>query len=122
MADNCNHIGVDGEELARAYLVTKGYKIHELNWRFRKYEIDIIAQEGETVVFVEVKTRKNNAYGEPEVFVTKKKQKFLVAAAYQYLEEKQIVRASRFDIIAIINEKHGPVVNHLADAFYPSIK
>jgi putative endonuclease len=122
MQNNSQKLGDDGEMIARAYLIREGYEIIETNWRYRKYEIDIISKKGQTMVFVEVKTRKNNTFGEPEVFVTKKKQNFLIAAANEYLIQKQIDLNSRFDVIAIVSQNNNQVVNHLQDAFYPVAK
>ncbi len=57
--------GVNGELIAKSYLEKNGYLILERNWRYKKYEIDIIAQKPNLIVFVEVKTRKNDTFGEP---------------------------------------------------------
>jgi len=122
MQNNSQKLGGEGEMIARDYLIREGYEIIETNWRYRKYEIDIISKKGQTMVFVEVKTRKNNTFGEPEVFVTKKKQNFLIAAANEYLIQKQIDLESRFDVIAIVSQNNNQVVNHLQDAFYPVAK
>jgi len=108
--------------MARHYLVSKGYSILDVNWRFAKYELDIVAQTGETIVFVEVKTRKNNIFAEPEISVTRKKQGFLIAAANQYLLQKDIDLEARFDIIAIQSNNNKQSVNHLEGAFYPLAK
>ena len=61
-----NELGKWGEDLATAYLEQKGYTIVERDWKSGRRDIDIIAIDGNTVVFVEVKTRKNNVFGEPE--------------------------------------------------------
>jgi putative endonuclease len=114
--------GLSGEKLAREYLLEKGYEILEQNWRFRKYEVDIISKKGQTIVFVEVKTRKSGTFGEPEVFVTRQKQNFLIAAANQYIIQNNIDLESRFDIIAILQFNNNHSVKHLEDAFYPGIK
>ncbi|PBQ32089.1 YraN family protein [Sphingobacteriaceae bacterium] len=114
--------GREGEILARNYLLKQGYDVLELNWRYKKLEIDIIAKKEETIVFVEVKTRKNNTFGEPELFVTKQKQNFIISAANQYLVEKNIDLESRFDIIAVIQLNNNKTVKHLEGAFYPLIK
>jgi putative endonuclease len=111
-----------GEEVARAYLVQQGHEILETNWRFRKLEVDIITKKGQCIVFIEVKTRKNNTFGEPEVFVTRKKQNFLIAAANEYILKNQIAYEARFDIIAIVSHHNNQTVKHLEDAFYPEAK
>ncbi len=118
--NNSHKIGEEGENLAKKYLNDNGYKILETNWRFRKYEIDIIAQINDTIVFVEVKARKDNTFGEPEIFVDKKKQNFMIASAQHYMQENKLDLEARFDIIAIVN--NNTTVKHLEEAFYPSIK
>lgn len=122
MQNNSQKLGIEGEMLARDYLLKQGYGILELNWRYKKYEIDIIAKKDQSLVFVEVKTRKNNTFGEPELFVTKQKQKFLIAAASQYIIQNNIELESRFDIIAILQLNNNHTVKHLEAAFYPLIK
>ena len=119
MENNSKQTGKDGEEAARNFLLEKGHEILETNWRFRKYEVDIIAKSGQTIVFVEVKTRKSNTFGEPELFVTRQKQGFLIAAANQYIIENNIELESRFDIIAVIQFNNNHTVKHLEGAFYP---
>jgi putative endonuclease len=122
MQNNSQKQGIEGEMLARNYLLKQGYNILELNWRYKKYEIDIIAKKDQSIVFVEVKTRKNNTFGEPELFVTKQKQNFLIAAASQYIIQNNIELESRFDIIAILQLNNNHTVKHLEAAFYPLIK
>lgn len=122
MQNYSQKLGSEGEELARKHLLKEGHIILATNWRYKKYEIDIISKKGQTIVFSEVKTRKNNTFGEPEVFVTKKKQNFLIAAANEYIIQNNIDLESRFDIIAIISLNNNQVVKHLEDAFYPVVK
>ena len=122
MQNNSQKQGQEGENRARTYLLDRGYEILELNWRYKKYEVDIIAKKDECVVFVEVKTRKSNTFGEPEIFVTKQKQNFLIAAANQYIVQNNIELEARFDIIAIIQLNNNHTVKHLEAAFYPLLK
>jgi putative endonuclease len=122
MMNNSQKQGQEGEVLAQNYLLNEGYEILERNWRYKKYEIDIIAKKGETMVFVEVKTRKNSTFGQPELFVTRQKQGFVIAAANQYLKDNNINLESRFDIIAIIQLNNSRTVKHLEAAYYPLIK
>jgi putative endonuclease len=122
MQNNSQKAGKDGEALARKHLLRLGYKILESNWRFKKLEVDLIAEIADTIVFVEVKTRKSNIFGEPEVFVTRKKQNFLIAAAHQYLTENNISLESRFDIISVLLHQDDQIVKHLEGAFYPTVK
>jgi putative endonuclease len=111
-----------GEELAVEFLREKGYTILEQNWTFLKLELDIIAQMGDTLVFVEVKTRSNEEHGDPEDSVTLKKQRFLIKAANYYIQEKDLHHESRFDIVTVLKENNKVIIKHLADAFYPIAK
>ena len=107
--------GENGEILAQEFLKTKGYSILFTNWRHKHSEIDIIAQDGKVAVFVEVKTRNNAAFGNPEDFVDKNKMKKMHQAADAYIEQFDWQGELRFDIIAI--EKNN-VITHFEDAFY----
>ena len=115
-----NETGKEGEKLALQYLVKKGYKIHEVNWRYNYKEIDIIAQQGNQMVFVEVKTRATTAFELPQEAVTKKKMKNLVYAADVYLQIKNVVLESRFDIVAVLAGDTYKVLEHIEDAFKPN--
>ncbi len=122
MRKNSKEIGDRGEKQAKAHLLENGYVILETNWRHKKYELDIIAKINNTIVFIEVKTRKNNTFGEPELSVIKKKQQFLISAAQQYVIQNNIEEEFRFDIISITNNSQNKSIHHLESAFYPSIK
>ena len=97
-----NDFGKLGEELAVNYLIGKGYEILERNWHNIHKEVDIIAKDGQFLVFVEVKTRRSNEYGEPDLAVTKRKQRMLIAAANAYITRNKLDVETRFDIISII--------------------
>lgn len=114
--------GSAGEQLAISHLLKNGYTILEKNWRFKHLEIDIIASINNTLVIIEVKLRANDNYGKPEDFVTKSKQKNLIRAANFYIQENNINCETRFDIISIIQNSTELKIEHLVDAFYPSIK
>ena len=118
MADH-NDFGKLGEELAVDYLVGKGYEILERNWRNVHKEIDIIAKDGKFLVIVEVKTRQTDEYGNPDIAVTKKKQRMLIAAANAYIFKNQLDIETRFDIISIVFKDGEPVIEHIEDAFLP---
>jgi putative endonuclease len=117
-----NEMGQRGEKVAQFFLAEKGYKILHVNWRNRKAEIDIIAMDGNTIVFVEVKTRQSNLYGDPENAVDFKKQKRIIHAANAYVTKYRIENDARFDIISILIEKTATVINHYTDAFYPTLE
>lgn len=117
---NSKSLGKIGEDIAEELLRSKGYKIIKRNFRFGKGEIDIIAKDGDCLVFVEVKSRKNLDFGEPEYSITKSKQKQLkkIAEAYFYINgiDEQLCR---FDVITIVGEKREEMkINHIENAFY----
>ncbi|MEI8136160.1 MAG: YraN family protein [Bacteroidota bacterium] len=115
-------LGAEGETRAKNLLVEKGYSILQENWRFKKYEVDIIASFRDIIVFVEVKSRSSIGFGEPETFVNKKKQGFLVSAANEYLILNNIEFECRFDVVSVLQINNTFIVKHLEAAFYPSIK
>lgn len=114
-------LGKRGELIAVDYLKSRGYKILEMNWRTMHKEIDIIALDKNEIVFIEVKTRKNDYFGDPEEAVNLKKQKFLINAAENYIVSNKIDLEARFDIISIISEGSNHNINHIKEAFCPGI-
>jgi putative endonuclease len=116
-----NELGQNGEKIAIEYLRKKGYNILETNWRFGSDEIDIIAKDKDFLVIIEVKTRSTNVFGEPEIAVTKQKQKFLIRAAQNYIIKNNINDETRFDIIAIVINQGKVNIHHIEDAFYPTM-
>ena len=95
-------LGRTGEDLAAKHLAGRGYAILERNYRAPYGEIDLIALDGGTVVFVEVKTRTTDAYGAPELAVDLRKQERMVKAALGYLKHKKLHQMPcRFDVVAI---------------------
>ncbi len=117
-----NDLGKKGEALAVEYLRKKGFRIKHTNWRFIHYEIDIIAEDAGVLVVVEVKTRTNLSAGLPETFVTREKQKKLIAAANAYIRMKNLDMEVRFDIISVIVTEEKSEVIHIPDAFYPMMR
>lgn len=114
-----NEFGKLGEEIAVQYLVDKGYEILERNWHNVHKEVDIIAKDGQFLVIVEVKTRQTDEYGNPDIAVTRKKQRMLIAAANSYIFQKHLEIETRFDIISIVFRDGEPVIEHIEDAFLP---
>lgn len=111
--------GEQGEKTAEDYLIAKGYRVVERNYRHRRGEIDLIAWYGERLlVFVEVKTRHNELFGGPEEAVTVKKQKLLARTAGAYMESIGYEWAIRFDVVAVLLD-HDQVkeIRHHEDAF-----
>ena len=112
-----NDIGREGEDVAASYLIQKGYRIVARNWRYGPKEIDIVARDGETMVFVEVKTRSTLAFELPQEAVTKKKMKNLVEAADAYMLQYNIELEGRFDIVGVLNGNPPKVIEHIAGAW-----
>ncbi len=102
MVNKQQQFGKESEALAVKLLKKDGYKIVEKNYRTKLGEIDIIAKEKKTIVFVEVKARKSTHYGNAKWGVTPKKQQKISMVALQYLKDtKQINKKARFDVVAI---------------------
>lgn len=119
MKEDAKESGRRGEELACGILAKKGYEIVKRNFRFGHGEIDVIAKKDDLLVFVEVKTRTNYEFGEPEQAISKSKQKQIIkiAKAYLYINEIYNVQC-RFDVVAIMLERHkDPRINHIENAF-----
>ncbi len=113
-----SRLGKLGEDLACRELERRGYAILARRWRRRQGEIDIIARDGATLVFVEVKTRGGRAFGEAAEAVTARKQWRLVQLARLYLTcELRRECACRFDVVSIHFEHATPVVTVIPHAF-----
>ena len=112
-----NDMGEWGEQIARQYLEKNDYGILETNYRHGKDEADIIAYDDGMIVFVEVKTRSNTEFGNPEDFVDRNKQRAYIRLANYYLIENNRPEEARFDIIAISKDDEGTHIRHLRDAF-----
>jgi putative endonuclease len=110
--------GRRGEDLAAGYLETAGYRIIERNYRCLFGEMDLVARDGGTVVFIEVKSRRSNRFGPPQSSVGLKKQKKMSQIALHYLEEKQLHSCeARFDVIAVLLLPEGNRVELIKNAF-----
>lgn len=112
-------VGNEGEELAAAYLESKGYTILERNYFFERAEVDIVAYDETCIVFVEVKQRRNTRFGKPEEFVTQEKIDNMYKAAEAWLYERKMDGSPvRFDVIGIVQPKKGaPDISHFENAF-----
>jgi putative endonuclease len=114
-ADSTRKKGSGGEELARKYLKKRGFVILDLNYSARTGEIDIIAREGDTIVFVEVKTAAGTAFGDPLEWIPFHKQRRIVKTSLSYLSRHGLHHeAVRFDVVAI---DHTGRISHVRDAF-----
>lgn len=118
-AKTTRQIGSEGEDMAVSYLESKGYTILDRNYFFERAEVDIVAYDETCIVFVEVKKRKNTAFGKPEEFVTKYKIDNIYKAAEAWMYERKMEGApARFDVIAIVQHKNeAPDITHFENAF-----
>lgn len=110
-------LGIWGEDLAAAYLRDKGYIILERDWHSVHRDIDIIAQDGETIVFVEVKTRRNRDFGDPLQAIDSEKRHHLRLAMNHYIKYRKIDNPFRFDVITVVGEMGSsmPEISHIDD-------
>lgn len=116
-------LGREGEEAAYWHLRAKGFIMVERNYRARgsHKEIDLIGWEGDTLVFVEVKTRSSETLLEPETAVDREKERLLIAAAREYRRQARRLSAPiRFDIVSVLASPGEPKVEHFRDAFRES--
>ena len=104
--------GQIGEQLAQEYLIKHGYKILETNKHFSRFcEIDIIALDKNTLVFTEVKTRKNKNFGLPQEAITKTKYQNIKNGVYFYLKENPKYKSFRIDVISVILEPDNEIIH-----------
>lgn len=115
-----NDFGKWGEHKAEEFLRTRGYRIVERNWRYGHRDIDIVAAKDDVLVIVEVKTRRNNLFTEPEDAVDWQKIRSLSVAANAFVKRYRINMEVRFDVITVIGDIEGECqINHIEDAFLP---
>ena len=111
-----NELGRWGEDMAVVQLEKEGFAIVERDWKSGRRDIDIIALDGDTVVFVEVKTRRNRLFGEPEEAIDWHKQQNLMLAINHYVKQKRIRQEFRFDVVSVIGIPGStPEINHIKD-------
>ncbi len=119
MTHTRQRLGWRGERLAERYLAGHGLTILERNYRCAAGEADLIAQDGDTLVFVEVRTRRGQDYGSPEESITARKQAHLLAVAQAYLAERGLSDiAWRIDVVAVALSVRGELlrVEHIENA------
>ncbi len=110
--------GKEGEDRAVGFLLKKGYRIIERNFRFGHGEIDIVAEDGATLVFVEVKSRRSKSFGEAEEQISMHKRKHLRRVAEGYIFKHNIDGiACRFDVIGVQYVGKETEIRHLENAF-----
>jgi len=110
--------GLRGEDVAARYLEGLGYRIVERNYRFERGEIDLIARDGDELVFIEVKARRSEAFGPPEDAVTPQKEEQIRKVAEGYLFEREIKEQScRFDVVAVTFTRGETDIRLIRNAF-----
>jgi putative endonuclease len=115
-------LGQKGENIAVEHLKKSGYKILHRNWKAGKLELDIIAENKDFIVFAEVKTRTDDFQMHPVTAITREKQRSIIYAADTYVQRYKINKESRFDVITVIKNEDSYKIDHIEDAFYPTLK
>ena len=103
-------LGNAGEEIAARELTRRGYAIRERNWRCLEGELDLVAEHGQTLVFVEVRTRRGDSFGTPEESITPAKRAHLIASALAYLQAHSLDCDWRIDLVAIEMSSRGELL------------
>lgn len=120
-----NTTGKIGEEIARNYLIEKGYAIIEQNAHIGHYELDIVASKGNRIIFIEVKTRNSDTDFDPLEALNAKKIKYLCRAANSYVQAYDIPHQVQFDVITVMINGFGSAqeikIEHYPDAFLPPL-
>lgn len=113
-----NELGHLGESFAVKYLESIDYQILETDWQYQHKDIDIIAlDEYNTLVFIEVKTRKSDFYGEPSDAIDQRKMQNLIRCANIYIQQHNYKGNSRFDVISLVGAQPPFSIKHIKDAF-----
>ena len=114
-------LGKRGEELAAGWMKQHGYTVRDRNWRSGRTEIDIIAENNEYIVFVEVKARSADYEIHPADAVNVPKQRTIIFAASNYISRYNIEKEARFDIITVIFRGQDWEIDHISNAYYPTM-
>lgn len=111
--------GDSAEDIAADYLTERGYRIRDRNSKAAAGEIDLVAEKGRLLVFVEVRYRRSVGFGSPEETVTPAKQRRVVLSALEYACRHKLLdqRVIRFDVLSVLRTRQGPRIEHLEDAF-----
>ena len=111
-----NELGKWGEEIAAAFVEKKGYEIIQRDWKSGHHDLDIIAKDEDTLVIIEVKTRRNRLFGNPEEAIDYKKRLSLLSAINHFVKSHHINAPVRFDIISIVGMIGStPEIDHIKD-------
>ena len=111
-----NELGKWGENIAAEYLQKKGYEILERDWKSGHHDLDIIAKDEDTLVIIEVKTRRNRLFGDPEEAIDFRKRQSLQSAINHYVKSQRTNCRVRFDVISIVGTIGSqPEIDHIID-------
>ena len=111
-----NELGKWGEALAAEFVEKQGYEILECDWKSGHHDLDIIARDEDTLVIIEVKTRRNRLFGDPEEAIDYKKRLSLQSAINHYVKSHRIKIPVRFDVISIVGMIGStPEIDHIKD-------
>lgn len=116
-----NELGKEGENAAVEYLLEKEYEIRHRNWHSGHRDLDIVAQKDGELVIVEVKTRSDACFGQPEDAVDRRKIRSIVASTDAYVRKFAIDLPVRFDIITVVGNRPPFHIEHIEDAFSPPL-
>lgn len=116
-----NELGEVGESFALELMTSKGFELIERNYRWKRAEIDLIMRDGNELVFVEVKTRNSDYFGDPFQAVTRSKQRQITKAANAFLQENNRTEEARFDVVSIVWNQFKREAQHIQNAFYPTL-
>jgi putative endonuclease len=114
-------IGKEGEAFALEWVKRNGYKVLHTNWRFGKKELDIVTLKDNMIIVFEVKTRLNDYWEEPKEAVRHRKQKNIIEAADAYVNHYDYDMEVQFDILSLLHKGNGFELEHIPDAFYPTL-
>lgn len=115
-------LGRRGEDAAAQWLSEQGYNILARNWRFGRAEIDLIIEDAaHNIIFIEVKTRSDNTFSQPEAAVSARKQQRIYEAALAFLHHIGHDWGFRFDILSILYKDEKFFIQHIQDAFFPAL-
>ena len=116
--NNKQKLGIDGEQVVANYLENKNFKIVAKNYKTKCGEIDLIAQKGEVLAFIEVKTRKNNYFPISNVITIGKQRKISKTAQLYIIKNKIQDKVCRFDVATVIKTNQTFSIEYIENAFY----
>ena len=114
-------LGKDGEVYAQEYIKVNGYKILHTNWFYNRKELDIVALKNNMLTVFEVKTRFENGWEEPKDAVKMRKQRNIIDAADAYIQQYDLNFEVQFDVISLIYNGKNFKLEHIPDAFTPTL-